>query len=87
MSTLLQQVLKEIDQLTPEEKWQVMSHVMHQLQHQETQPENNLASQTLTERATRAREVLTATRGSWGNKTLDEIDAELDRQRREDWGE
>ena len=33
MSVLLQQVLKEINQLTPEEQWQVMGHLMNQLQH------------------------------------------------------
>jgi hypothetical protein len=33
MSALLQQVLKEINQLTPEEQWQVMGHLMNQLQH------------------------------------------------------
>ena len=87
MNASLQHILDKIDQLTPEEKWQVMSHVMHQLQHQVIQPEEDLESQALTRRLTRARELLIATRGSWGSKTLDEIDAELDRQRREDWGE
>ncbi|MBW4513695.1 MAG: hypothetical protein KME11_00545 [Timaviella obliquedivisa GSE-PSE-MK23-08B] len=87
MNALLQQVLNNIDQLTPEEQWQVMSHVMDQLKPEATQPENHSAPQTLTEARERARKVLISTRGSWGSRTPDEIDAELDRQRREDWGE
>ncbi len=48
---------------------------------------NRLPSETLAERRARAKQVMAATCGSWGNKTRDEIDAKLDRQRREDWGE
>lgn len=33
MSVLLQQILNELDQLTPEEQWQVIGHLMSQLQH------------------------------------------------------
>jgi hypothetical protein len=34
-----------------------------------------------------AEAILAATRGSWGNQSIDEIDAELARQRQFDWGE
>ncbi len=97
MSPLLQQVLSELDQLTPEEQWQVMGHLMSQLQEGAVvtaKPDapvahqvSDLESQAWAERRTRAKQVLEATCGAWGNKTLDEIDAELDRQRQEDWGE
>jgi hypothetical protein len=36
MSPLLQQVLIEVDQLVPEEQWQVMNHLMTQLQSRAT---------------------------------------------------
>jgi hypothetical protein len=32
-----------------------------------------------------AKTVLAETRGSWGNKSIDEIDILLNRQRQEDW--
>ncbi len=32
-------------------------------------------------------EILTTTRGSWGQKTVEEIDRQLEDQRRLDWGE
>lgn len=33
MSSVLKQILNELDRLTPEEQWQVMGHLMNQLQH------------------------------------------------------
>lgn len=33
MSSSLQKLLNELDQLTPEEQWQVMGHLMNQLQY------------------------------------------------------
>lgn len=36
MSPLLQKILTELDQLTPEEQWQVMGHLVIQLQHKAT---------------------------------------------------
>ncbi len=36
MNPLVQKILTELDQLTPKEQWQVMGHLMIQLQHQAT---------------------------------------------------
>ncbi len=33
MSPSLQQLINELDQLAPEEQWQVIGHLMNQLQH------------------------------------------------------
>jgi hypothetical protein len=33
MNSVLQQILNELAQLTPEEQWQVMGYLMNQLQH------------------------------------------------------
>jgi hypothetical protein len=97
MKRSLQHLLTDLDQLTPEEQWQVMGHLMSQLQEGAVviaKPDapvdhqvSDLESQTWAEKRARAKQVLEATCGAWGNKTLDEIDAELDRQRQEDWGE
>jgi hypothetical protein len=42
---------------------------------------------SLGEKRTIAKKILAETRGSWGHKSMDQIDAELDLQRQEDWGE
>jgi hypothetical protein len=41
--------------------------------------------QSLVNKRAMAKKVLSETRGSWGNKSIDEIDILLDRQRQEDW--
>ncbi len=45
-----------------------------------TQPSINLSTLS-------AQEILTSTRGSWGQKTMEEIDRQLADQRQLDWGE
>lgn len=95
MNPKLQQVLNELNRLTTEERWQVIEYLMPQFQErfigkERSEKNQNLmqtTSQPSSEKRARAKSVLESTRGSWGSKTLDEIDAELNRQRREDWGE
>jgi SNF2 family DNA or RNA helicase len=93
MSPKLQQVLNELDRLTTEERWQVIEYLMPQFQERFIDKEGSeknmmqTTSQLSPEKRARAKRVLKSTRGSWGSKTLDEIDAELNRQRYEDWGE
>ncbi|MCY7391019.1 MAG: hypothetical protein LH647_05795 [Leptolyngbyaceae cyanobacterium CAN_BIN12] len=84
MSPLLQRVLTELNQLAPEEQWQVMEHLMRHLQEgavviAKPQYEND--------RLARVEKILQETEGSWGNLSLDEIDAQLAHQRQFDWGE
>lgn len=82
MSSTVQKVMNDLSQLTPEEKWQVMRLLMDQLQSsvrlvKTADTTDNLDIPSL----------IAETRGIWGHKSLDEIDAMLNRQRRTDWGE
>lgn len=89
MSPQLQQVLQDLNQLTSIERWQVFEHLMQQFKRflvgdadspQSLSP--NVVPQPLNAQA-----IVEATDGCWGTQSLDEIDAELERQRSFDWGE
>lgn len=84
MSPSLQQLINELDQLAPEEQWQVMGHLMSQLQHRAVIVAK---SQHEKDRVAEVEKILRETEGSWGRLGLDEIDAQLTRQRQFDWGE
>jgi hypothetical protein len=87
MTPQLEQIYRDLDAITPIERWQVVEHLITQLK-------GSVVSQATTSSATllpqphlSAQEVFMATQGSWGNRSLDEIDAQLAEQRRFDWGE
>lgn len=91
MSSTLERLINDLDQLTLNELWQLMSQVMTDIQRRsnvlklqdvEVQSTSHASAE---QRKVSARDVLMSTRGSWGSRTLDEIDAELDRQRQNDW--
>jgi hypothetical protein len=89
MSSTLQRLIN----VTLKELWQLMSQVMSYIQRrtnvlklQDAEVESPSPAST-EQRKVSARDVLMSTRGSWGSRTLDEIDAELDRQRQDDWGD
>jgi hypothetical protein len=82
MTPQLQKIYQDLNQITPIERWQVVEHLLTQLKGPTTaQP----ISQVVPHRS--AQEIFAATRGSWGNRSLDEIDAQLAQQRQLDWGE
>ncbi len=87
MRPTLKRLLNDFKELTLEEQWQLVTQAMDYIQRRTTGLENGATGRTSLERKVKAREVLLSTQGSWGSKTLDEIDAEIDRQRQEDWGE
>ena len=93
MSSTLQRLINDLDQLTLNELWQLMGQIMSYIQRRtHVLKLQDLEAQSTThdsaeQRQVIARKVLMSTQGSWGSKTLDEIDAELDRQRQNDWGE
>jgi hypothetical protein len=65
-----------MSQITPIERWQILEHLISQFRNiLGTDPERSVE------------EILAMTRGSWGNQSLDEIDAQLAQQRKFDWGE
>lgn len=86
MRPTLKRLLNDFKELTLEEQWQLVTQAMDYIQRRTTGLENGATDRTSLERKVKAREVLLSTQGSWGSKTLDEIDAEIDRQRQEDWG-
>lgn len=82
METSLAEVLETIDRMSEADKQQIFLHLMTQLyQDAEVQSTSDVSAE---QRKVSAKEVLRSTRGSWGSRTLDEIDAELDRQRQDD---
>jgi hypothetical protein len=82
--TTLEQIYRDLSLITPIERWQVVEHLITQLkgsaEAQETIP-------TVITPPLSAQAVFAATRGSWGDRSLDEIDAQLAAQRQFDWGE
>ena len=83
MRPTLQRLLNDFKELTLEEQWQLVTQAMDYIQRRTTGLENGATDRTSLERKVKAREVLLSTQGSWGSKTLDEIDAEIDLQRQE----
>jgi hypothetical protein len=72
-----------MSQITPIERWQILEHLISQFR-------NILGTDPVAPVSTPERsveEILAMTRGSWGNQSLDEIDAQLAQQRKFDWGE
>jgi hypothetical protein len=80
MSTQLQQVLDSLGRLAFDERWQVVEYWMRQLKDGFIRPLDPPRPKPT------AQEILRSTCGSWGNKTIDEIDAHLEQQRSIDWG-
>lgn len=85
METSLAEVLETIDRMSGADKQQILLHLMTQLyQDAEVQSTSDVSAE---QRKVSAKEVLMSTQESWGSRTLDEIDAELDRQRQDDWSD
>ncbi len=76
MTPQLQQVVQNLDQLSDADRWQILEHLLGQFKP---------ASETVTPSTDRAalsvQEILSSTRGSWGQKTVEEIDRQLADQR------
>jgi hypothetical protein len=82
MTPQLQQVYQDLNHLSPIERWQILEHLIGQFR--STLGINDTLSLTP---MPSAQEILATTQGSWGNHSLDEIDAQLAHQRQLDWGE
>jgi hypothetical protein len=75
MTPQLQKIYQDLNQITPIERWQVVEHLLAELK------SPTVAPTAIPQPHLSAQEIFTATRGSWGNRSLDEIDAELAHQR------
>jgi hypothetical protein len=80
MSTQLQQVLDGLGRITFDERRQVVEYLMRQLKDSFIRPLYPLRPQPTVQ------EILLSTCGSWGSKTIDKIDDQLEQQRSIDWG-
>lgn len=96
MSSLLQQILHEIERLSPQEQWQVMEHLISQLRgrsdsamyNSEVRVKDQGLERTISEvELSEIERLLQETSGIWGNMSREEIDAKLECQRQFDWGE
>ncbi len=87
MSPTLQRVIGELKQLSSDEQWTLLSYLVSQLQAKANLfKQQNLIHQDPNE-ALDVDRLLEETSGSWGNSTVEEIDAEMTRQRVFSWGE
>jgi hypothetical protein len=82
MSPQLQQIYQGLGEITAIERWQILEHLIGQFK--SALGENGIVA---TNTKPSAQEILAATRGSWGQRSLDEIDAQVVQQRQLDWGE
>jgi hypothetical protein len=82
MSPQLQQIYQDLGEITAIERWQILEHLMGQFKG----ALGETSSVTATTKPS-AQEILTTTQGSWGQRSLDEIDAQMAHQRQMDWGE
>lgn len=85
MTPQLQQIYQDLSRLSPHEHWQVMEYLIGQLKGA-TLPQESSAT-AIPQSHLSAQEVFAVTKGSWGSRSMDEIDAELAQQRQFDWGE
>jgi hypothetical protein len=85
MTPQLEQIYQDLSHLSPIEHWQVMEYLIGQLKGSAMPHEASATA--MPQPHLSAQEVFAATQGSWGNRSMDEIDAALEQQRRFDWGE
>ena len=89
MSPQLQQIVQNINQLSPIDRWEILEHLMGQFK---KSLGINVSGSTMASISTSLvklspEDILLMTQGSWGNQTTDEIDHQLAQQRQFDWGE
>jgi hypothetical protein len=82
MTPQLQKVVQDLDQLTHADRWQILEHLIGQFK-----PVSGLTNPSTDLSTLSVQEILSSTRGSWGQKTVEEIDRQLADQRQLDWGE
>lgn len=92
MSPKTQRIIDDLQTLTFEERQELLLYLKAQPElrwvEQIRLGENySVTSENLESVESEAEYILAATKGSWGRQSLDDIDAELARQRFEDWGE
>ncbi|MEM6716817.1 MAG: hypothetical protein AAF827_10960 [Cyanobacteria bacterium P01_D01_bin.6] len=77
--------MSDLRLLSLEEQWQLLSYLVNQLRAGIVEADQAPSKIPNGKNATDVDEVLQATQGCWGNMSIADIDADLDRQRQFDW--
>jgi predicted RecB family endonuclease len=85
MSPILQRLMSDLRLLSLEEQWQLLSYLVNQLRTEVVEVDKTPSETSPSKNTTDVDAILQATRGCWGNMSIEEIDAKLDRQRQYDW--
>lgn len=87
MGSMLQRVMSEVPQLTPEEQWQLLGYLMLQLKPRFSWSMVPQSAGEPTVELAGVDALLEEAKGCWGYASIEEIDAELQQQRQNDWGD
>lgn len=85
MSQSLQNAISQLNHLTLEEQWKLLGYLMNRLQSTVRLSGDQVGLQTPIDE-TEVNTILAETKGTWENRSIEEIDAELNRQREMSWG-
>lgn len=86
MSQTLQNMISQLNRLTLEEQWKLLGYLMNRLQ-STVCLSGSWSGLKTSVNETEVNALLAETKGSWENRGIEEIDAELNRQRKMSWGE
>lgn len=87
MSPTLQRVIRELKMLSSEDQWTLLSYLVNQLQAKASYLKHSSPADPGPDETSAVDRLLEETSGSWGNLSVEEIDAEMDSQRAFSWGE
>lgn len=87
MSPALQRAIGELQQLTLEEQWKLLRYLIERLQASVPFVAQPPAEAQAAVSSVSVDALLAETRRSWGDRSIEEIDTALQRQRQIDWGE
>jgi hypothetical protein len=87
MSPTLQRVIRELKMLSSEDQWTLLSYLVSQLQVKASYLKHQSPPNPGPDEISEVDRLMEETSGSWGNLGVDEIDAEMERQRALNWGE
>ena len=78
-------MMSDLRLLSLEEQWKLMSYLVNQLRPGVVEADQMQPDILPGKNAADIDAILQATQGCWGNSSIEEIDANLDRQRQLDW--
>lgn len=85
MSPVLQRLMSDLRLLSLEEQWKLLSYLVNQLRTGVMEVDQMQSETPLDKNAAAIDAILQATQSCWGNTGIEELDADLARQRQFDW--